>query len=360
MANSTFGGLCVLALESRRAREIAKLIANLGGVPIVAPSVQRSSLGIKSRSLGLRPEDSSAREVDMVIFTTGVGVKALASAVEKACPRDELSRYLNEMVVVARGPKPTAALKELGVRVSISVPEPNTWRDLLTVLDQSKNTFPVAGRRIAVQEYGVTNPELSAGLEERGAIVTPVNVYQWALPEDLSPLQKAVESIISGDVHVLLVASSVQIRHLFEVAERMAKSEPLHEALVPGGHYVRRAADLGGTSQPRFELSTSSARTLRWDFWCRRRQKKAPRSFVRNAGQHPVANRGAGMSTLYPLFLNLQGRVCVVVGGNEMAEGKGKGASGCGSQGPRHRSCGHRQDCCMVSGRKTGMGRSRL
>ena len=26
------------------------------------------------------------------------------------------------------------------------------------------------------------------------------------------------------------------------------------------------------------------------------------------------------MSTLYPLFLNLQGRVCVVVGGNEMAE----------------------------------------
>ena len=28
------------------------------------------------------------------------------------------------------------------------------------------------------------------------------------------------------------------------------------------------------------------------------------------------------MSTLYPLFLNLQGRVCLVVGGNEMAEGK--------------------------------------
>ena len=28
------------------------------------------------------------------------------------------------------------------------------------------------------------------------------------------------------------------------------------------------------------------------------------------------------MSTLYPLFLSLQGRVCVVVGGNEMAEGK--------------------------------------
>jgi len=230
MANSTFGGLCVLALESRRAREIAKLIANLGGVPIVAPSVREVALESNQEALEFARKLASG-EVEMVIFTTGVGVKALASAVEKVCPRDELSRYLNDVVVVARGPKPAVALRELGVRVSLTVPEPNTWRDLLTLLDQSKNALPVAGRRIAVQEYGVTNSELSAGLRERGAIVTLVNVYQWALPEDLSPLQSAVESIISGDVHILLVASSVQIRHLFEVAERMAKGEALHEAL---------------------------------------------------------------------------------------------------------------------------------
>jgi len=111
------------------------------------------------------------------------------------------------------------------------VPEPNTWRELLAVLDQNKETIPVAGRRVAVQEYGVTNPELSAGLNERGAIVTLVNVYQWTLPEDLAPLEQAIESIIHGDVHVLLVASSVQIRHLFEVAGRMKKAERLHEAL---------------------------------------------------------------------------------------------------------------------------------
>jgi len=230
MANITFGGLCVLALESRRAREIAKLIANLGGVPIVAPSVREVPLESNREALEFARR-LAAGEVDMVIFTTGVGVKALASAVEKVCPRDELSSRLNDVAVVARGPKPTAALKDLGVRVSLTVPEPNTWRDLLILLDQSKNTFPIAGRRIAVQEYGVTNPELSAGLQERGAIVTLVNVYQWALPEDLSPLQNAVESIISDNVHVLLVASSVQIRHLYKVAESMARQRALHEAL---------------------------------------------------------------------------------------------------------------------------------
>lgn len=166
MANSTFGGLCVLALESRRAREIAKLIANLDGVPLIAPSVREVSLESNREALEFARK-LAANEVDMVIFTTGVGVKALASAVETACSRDELSRYLNAVTIVARGPKPTAALRELGVRVSVSVPEPNTWRDLLVVLDQNKDTFPLSGRRVAVQEYGVTNPELSAGLEAR-------------------------------------------------------------------------------------------------------------------------------------------------------------------------------------------------
>jgi uroporphyrinogen-III synthase len=231
MASSTFGGLCVLALESRRAREIAKLISNLGGVAIVAPSVREVPLDANPEALEFARK-LAAKQIDMVIFTTGVGVKILTSAVEGACPRERLAEYLNEVVVVARGPKPAAALRELGVRISLSVPEPNTWRDLLAVLDDNKDTFPLSGRRIAVQEYGMNNADLSAGLERRGALVTPVSIYQWALPEDLAPLQNAVESIIRGDVHVLLVASSVQIRHLFEVAGRMGCHEDvLHEAL---------------------------------------------------------------------------------------------------------------------------------
>lgn len=231
MAMASFNGLTVLALESRRAREIAKLIENLGGVPIVAPSVREVPLASNQGALEFA-RNLKANLVDVVIFTTGVGVKALASAIEGVCSQEELARQLNDTVVVARGPKPTAALREMRVSVSLTVPEPNTWRELLAVLDHNKDSFPIAGRRVAVQEYGVTNPELSAGLTERGAIVSLVNVYQWALPEDLAPLEQAIESIIRGDVHVLLVASSVQIRHLFAVAEQMKKAHLLPQALA--------------------------------------------------------------------------------------------------------------------------------
>lgn len=219
-----------MALESRRAREIGKLIANLGGVPLVAPSVREVPVESNQEAIEFA-RNLAAGQVDMVIFTTGVGVTALASAVERICPTDELARRLNEVIIVARGPKPTAALRDLGVKVSLTVPEPNTWRDLLILLDQSAGTFPVAGQRIVVQEYGVKNPELSSALKERGAIVTSVNVYEWALPENITPLQQAIESTIRGDVHVLLVASSIQIRHLFQVAEGMGKAQALHLAL---------------------------------------------------------------------------------------------------------------------------------
>lgn len=231
MPTPSFDGLSVLALESRRCREIAKLIENLGGMAVVAPSVKEVALDSNQEALNFA-RALMAHEVDVVIFTTGVGVKALASAVEDVCSREALCRHLKDVVVVARGPKPSAALRELGVQSDFIVPEPNTWRDLLTLLDENKNSFSLVGRRVVIQEYGVTNPDLSAGLSERGAIVTPVNVYQWALPDDLSPLEDAIESVIRGDLHVILVMSSVQIRHLFQVAERMGKAQLLHSALL--------------------------------------------------------------------------------------------------------------------------------
>lgn len=231
MSNGNFNGLRVLALESRRAREIAQLITNCGGEPLVAPSVREVPLESNQEALEFVHKLRDGH-VDMVIFMTGAGVRALVRAVESICLQAQLAALLNKVTIVARGPKPVAALREMAVRVSLSVPEPNTWRDLLSMLDGNKARFPLQGCRVAVQEYGVSNPELLAGLEQRGARVFPVCVYEWALPEDTGPLQAAVTSIIRGEVPVMLVASSIQIRHLFQVAESMACASALHDALA--------------------------------------------------------------------------------------------------------------------------------
>src|ERR1700731_2210832 len=180
-ANS-LAGLRVLSLESRRAAEMAKLIASYGGEAMVAPSMREIPLESNKEAQAFT-RGLLAGGFDMVILLTGVGTRALTRVAETVCPRDQFVSALQRVSVVARGPKPVAALRELGVPVTLAVPEPNTWREILQALDENAALVPLKGRRIAVQEYGVSNPELLAGLTERGAEAIALRVYQWALPE---------------------------------------------------------------------------------------------------------------------------------------------------------------------------------
>lgn len=215
-----FDGLRVLALESRRAPEMAKLIANYGGQPMVAPSMREIPIEANTEALDFA-RTLAAHGFDMVILLTGVGTRALARVVETAYPREQFVAALSRIATVARGPKPAAVLKELGVPVTVAVPEPNTWRDLLDALDARRDSLPLDGLRVAVQEYGKPNPELLAGLLERGARVTRVPVYQWALPEDTAPLRAAVDAIANGEIDVALFTTSVQVQHLLRIAQQM-------------------------------------------------------------------------------------------------------------------------------------------
>jgi uroporphyrinogen-III synthase len=224
-------GLRVLALESRRAGEMAKLIAAYGGKGTVAPSMREVPLESNTEAIAFA-RTLAAGGFDMVIFLTGVGTRALARVVQTIYPIDEFAGLLRQIAIVARGPKPVAALKELGVAVTLAVPEPNTWRDLLRALDEKSASLPLAGRRVAVQEYGVSNPELLAGLRERGALITRVPVYQWALPEDTGPLRAAVQAIARGEVDVAVFTTSVQIVHLLEIAREMNLERQVREGLA--------------------------------------------------------------------------------------------------------------------------------
>ncbi len=217
----------VLALESRRAPELAKLISAYGGEPVVAPAMREVPLESNREVLSFAAA-LLAGEFDMVIFLTGVGARAVLSVAETAFKRDNYIASLQRVKVVARGPKPVAVLRELGVTPAITVPEPNTWRELLLALDEagaSKGELRLRGARVAVQEYGVSNPELLSGLRERGAAVTPVPVYQWALPNDCAPIRAAVKSIADGEIDAVLFTTSVQ------VAQEMKLEEPMRRGL---------------------------------------------------------------------------------------------------------------------------------
>jgi uroporphyrinogen-III synthase len=225
-----FAGLRVLSLESRRSPEMAKLIANHGGEPIVAPSMREIPLETNTEALAF-VRRLLAGEFDMVIFLTGVGTRALARVVETMYPLEKYLAELRKIAVVARGPKPVAVLQEWNVPIAVTAPEPNTWRELLRALDENAAAWPLKGRRVAVQEYGVPNAELTAGLAARGAQVTPVPVYEWALPADTGPLRSAISAIVRNEIDVILFTTATQADHLLQIAAEMKQEDALRRAL---------------------------------------------------------------------------------------------------------------------------------
>src|SRR4030095_642709 len=182
-------GLRVVSFESRRAKEMAELIRRYGGEPISAPSMREVPLGENQAALGLLPE-LEAGKYDLLILMTGVGTRTLNQVLLTQYPQERIIAALKKPQLVARGPKPIAALKEWGLAPAVTVPEPNTWREVLSTLDTAA---PVRGKHVAVQEYGIPNRELVSGLEQRGAVVKTIAIYGWAFPEDLWPAPAAVE-----------------------------------------------------------------------------------------------------------------------------------------------------------------------
>jgi uroporphyrinogen-III synthase len=225
-----FAGLRVLSLESRRGTEMAKLIASFGGEAIVAPSMREIPLETNTEAIAFGRELSEGG-FDVVIFLTGVGTRALAKVVETIYPLERYLAELRKIAVVARGPKPVAVLKEWNVPITLTAPEPNTWRELLRALDENAAALPLKGRRVAIQEYGVSNEELLAGLVERGAQVTSVPVYEWVLPADTGPLRSAIAAIARNQIDVILFTTATQADHLLQIAAEMNEEDALRRAL---------------------------------------------------------------------------------------------------------------------------------
>ncbi len=221
-----FAGLKVVSFESRLSGSMSDMISRQAGVCIVAPALREIPLAENGEVLAFL-KALALGAYELTLFETGVGVRYLTESA-RALGDVEWPGSLAKTIVIARGPKPASALRELGVRIAYQVPEPNTWRESLALLDTH---FVMAGRSIAVQEYGKPSEDLIAGLSERGAKLTRVPVYRWALPENTGPLRSAIHLIANGHVGAVLFTSGQQVVHLLEVAEAEGVVDSLRDAL---------------------------------------------------------------------------------------------------------------------------------
>lgn len=222
---ASLGGKTIALTESRRAAEMATLVTKLGGTPYSAPAVRE--VPRRDRGPALAAIERIVRgEVDAVIFMTGVGARALFALAAEVGQREALLGALRHRLVVTRGPKAVAALREAGLTPDV-VPAAPTSQGILAALAARD----LRGQRVAVQLTGDEHRLLVDELRARGAAVLDIPLYEWALPEDVQPLERLVRDLAAGRVDVIAFTSAPQVRHLFLVAEGLGLAEPVAAAL---------------------------------------------------------------------------------------------------------------------------------
>ena len=217
----------VCTFESRRAEEMCSLISRQGCQPLSAPSMREIPIEHNPEAIEII-QGFLARKFDAIILLTGVGTEALFDVARSQGLYDQLIAVLAQTPIIIRGPKPAAVLSKVGLKYVVRAPEPNTWRELLTAIDDAK--FELNGKRIVVQEYGLPNNRLYTELQNRGATVTACPVYRWALPENTEPLESAIRQTAEGKVDAVLFTSANQVSSVLTVAERIGVLEQFRAA----------------------------------------------------------------------------------------------------------------------------------
>jgi uroporphyrinogen decarboxylase len=222
-----FAGLRVAAFESRRASEMTSLIERFGGVASVSPSMREVAIAENREAIDFAHRVMTGG-IDIIVFMTGVGIRHLMAEVERHVDRQRLLAAISDITTIVRGPKPVAALKELGLQPTYRAPEPNTWREVLSTIDRNVN---VGQQTVGLQEYGQPNASLVAGLEARGAHVHCLKVYRWDLPLDLGPLESNVRALAGGDIDVAMFTSSHQVVNMLRMAEELQLTAQLRQGI---------------------------------------------------------------------------------------------------------------------------------
>lgn len=221
------GQLRIACLQSRRLDDTIRLIERHGGIAYVSPSMREVPIEPNRAAVDFAYQVITG-QISVVVLMTGVGFRFLMSQIQGDVDRQRFLDALSDITTIARGPKPAAAMKEVGLTPTHRVPSPNTWRELLQLIDRD---VPVSNLTVGLQEYGISNPSLIAGLEARGAQVQTVRVYGWEFPEDTEPLQANIRAILDGQRDVLMFTSAHQVVNLLRMADSMGVVEPLRHAL---------------------------------------------------------------------------------------------------------------------------------
>jgi len=215
--------------SARKVEELATLLERRGATVESAPVLSIGSGGIDEEALRLATKAVISAPVDVFVATTGVGIKGWFKAVESWGMLDQLLHVLQGAEILARGPKSVGALRAHGLRELWS-PDSESMDEVLSHLRGRQ----VAGRRIVVQEHGLSLSLSAEALRIEGADVEVVSVYRCEPAGDLAPVFRLVEKIADRELDAVTFTSAPAVTTLMQVATASGRRDRVVDAFHHG------------------------------------------------------------------------------------------------------------------------------
>lgn len=227
LSDALEGRRIVLAVD-RRTGELSAALERHGAEVSVAaalttiPHVDDEALLERSRELIATPPD-------MVVITTGIGMRGWFEAATAAGLAEDLREALSGATILARGPKGRGAIQQAGLSAAW-VSESETAAEVAEHL----RTLDVAGRRVAVQHHGSGADGLDELLEELGAQVVSLTVYRWGPARDPEAVRRSVHDAAAGHLDVVVSTAAPGAARWLEVARDEGVLEGIRERAHAG------------------------------------------------------------------------------------------------------------------------------
>lgn len=206
-------GFRIGVTAARKVEEQIALLERRGALVEWAPALSMDPNQVDDTSLRAATEQVLAAPVDMLLATTGIGMRAWFDRAEEWGLLAPLLEHLGRAEILARGPKSVGALRRRGLR-ELWAPESESFEDVLEHLRGRDLT----GRRIVVQEHGQSLSMAAHALRRQGADVLTVTVYRVETAADPEPMFRLVDLIADRELDAVTFTAAPAVAALMDAA----------------------------------------------------------------------------------------------------------------------------------------------
>jgi uroporphyrinogen-III synthase len=202
---------------------------------VIAPNDQDDTLIAEtSKLIAARP--------DVVLITTGFGMRRWLEVADAVGLGAELTATLEAAQIFARGPKAQGAVRAAGL-LEAHTSDLNTTMSLVDAVVAAGQ----AGRRVAVQLHGYTDEEALSRLAEFSACVMTVTPYRWTKPSPHDRLPRLIRAACQRQIQAITFTSAPAAAATLQTAHSLGLRREFTQALST---YVTSAAVGPVTAEP--------------------------------------------------------------------------------------------------------------